>query len=1061
MSSRRRKRNGCRGIAAAAVSTRWGASPEPRGAGLRSGPRACLSLPAPGGVARFVCTRGCCAAGFARAVRWARAVRRELETYRCMYVRRAQIRAHMRWRPGSVFKADEKQGVIFKRDPIASFRVRDAQGHRRATGCGGLRGLYGRKAVYERARAGTGSVGQDLRWGGLGGERRGRSRGQGWDWVFARDGDRGGCDGGVTWGCAGYAGRAWRDERVDVRAGEEGWRVPDAPRVPSLALPCSSSAPAPAPSPAPAPAPSPRSRLSCAAAHPSPSMSFFPASAYKPQIRQEGFHLPSPPPSNPSPPPNNNPNSANPSGGAFDPALFMPHFLSDPYASRKDHAAQSGPSMDFGDELASLMAHSPPPPPQHHHQSHERSTHSPDTADPHHASNPNGNGYDSGYRHNIFDISAPSFSASSHHHHPSASSHNPFSLHRDLPSLAHPASFDPYTANPPQHFNATLPALSSSLRYDPHDPSAPSSVSNNNNNNSNGNGNGSSNGGPPSSYHGLDYRTHHTPSPVGALPPHHHPAHRSRSRSRDTGMGMGLGVGIGAIEPPSTHGGPARTTRAKRGSISSSSPPRAHAHHHHHPPHAILIPGARASSAAGSIGGGGGGSTTTTPTLPVSPLSLHALSVSGSSSWFGPAPASANGHGGHAGHHAHHASGEYSLPTPESLGGFAGFGGGGGGGMGVSPKELGSLGGSMGGMGESPGAGLGHVGVGSVGSGGADPVSKQALLANEKRRRRRESHNAVERRRRDNINEKISELATLIPEALLDPGAAATPTSPTAEDVLFGNLSPIASASAAPGASGSSASPKDEDGTPGSAPAGSSAAASAASAAAAAAAADGAVKANKGMILRKSVDYIRYLQQLVSAQATRNRELEAQLQGLRQSHSPQSHSHSHSHSQARAGSKDGEGDMILHEEIAARGRGHGHGHGHGHGRSGKAARGKRYRGELAGVVESAEGEGEGENDESGESAESAESGGGRGADGAGEGEGEGEGEDVDAMDVEEGDLEMVDGDEEGSASASPGGMGMDEDGPGAGAGAGAVERGRRRERERGVKVKEEEGGMRS
>lgn len=46
------------------------------------------------------------------------------------------------------------------------------------------------------------------------------------------------------------------------------------------------------------------------------------------------------------------------------------------------------------------------------------------------------------------------------------------------------------------------------------------------------------------------------------------------------------------------------------------------------------------------------------------------------------------------------------------------------------------------------------------------------MLASEKRRRRRESHNAVERRRRDNINEKISELATLIPECLLDGGNA-------------------------------------------------------------------------------------------------------------------------------------------------------------------------------------------------------------------------------------------------------------------------------------------------
>ncbi|KAF8580173.1 HLH-domain-containing protein, partial [Ramaria rubella] len=95
----------------------------------------------------------------------------------------------------------------------------------------------------------------------------------------------------------------------------------------------------------------------------------------------------------------------------------------------------------------------------------------------------------------------------------------------------------------------------------------------------------------------------------------------------------------------------------------------------------------------------------------------------------------------------------------------------------------------------------------------------RAQLASEKRRRRRESHNAVERRRRDNINEKISELATLIPDV------------PHEDD---------------------DRERKD-------------------------AAAAGAVKANKGMILRKSVEYIRYLQQLVNAQASRNRELEAQL----------------------------------------------------------------------------------------------------------------------------------------------------------------------------------------
>jgi hypothetical protein len=34
----------------------------------------------------------------------------------------------------------------------------------------------------------------------------------------------------------------------------------------------------------------------------------------------------------------------------------------------------------------------------------------------------------------------------------------------------------------------------------------------------------------------------------------------------------------------------------------------------------------------------------------------------------------------------------------------------------------------------------------------------------EKKKKRRESHNAVERRRRDNINDRISELATLLPD---------------------------------------------------------------------------------------------------------------------------------------------------------------------------------------------------------------------------------------------------------------------------------------------------------
>ncbi|KAI8341265.1 helix-loop-helix DNA-binding domain-containing protein [Chlamydoabsidia padenii] len=67
----------------------------------------------------------------------------------------------------------------------------------------------------------------------------------------------------------------------------------------------------------------------------------------------------------------------------------------------------------------------------------------------------------------------------------------------------------------------------------------------------------------------------------------------------------------------------------------------------------------------------------------------------------------------------------------------------------------------------------------SSGDGGFDPRSESRSLENyeddyaaqvnlqammDKRRRRRESHNAVERRRRDNINDRIQELGTLLPD---------------------------------------------------------------------------------------------------------------------------------------------------------------------------------------------------------------------------------------------------------------------------------------------------------
>jgi hypothetical protein len=150
-----------------------------------------------------------------------------------------------------------------------------------------------------------------------------------------------------------------------------------------------------------------------------------------------------------------------------------------------------------------------------------------------------------------------------------------------------------------------------------------------------------------------------------------------------------------------------------------------------------------------------------------------------------------------------------------------------------------------------------HAVIGSPSNGAVNVVSqaqtaaeKQAAIANEKRRRRRESHNAVERRRRDNINEKISELATLIPECMLDVGEFLSSSfpwpiltlrigttsngTPILEDQV---LSPISPVDAVPGLK------KEDDGaspTTGGAPS-----------------EGGVVKANKGMILRKSVEYIR------------------------------------------------------------------------------------------------------------------------------------------------------------------------------------------------------------
>ncbi|KII91351.1 hypothetical protein PLICRDRAFT_123029 [Plicaturopsis crispa FD-325 SS-3] len=559
-------------------------------------------------------------------------------------------------------------------------------------------------------------------------------------------------------------------------------------------------------------------------------------SSYKPQVRQEGFHLPSPDANPPSPPDSNPPHSSSsphPHNQSYDPYAGMPHnFLPDAFRNKSG----SGSGMDFTDELASLMG-----------ESHERSTH--DSAyDAHDHHNPNTTSYrnedhyrdDTAYRppHNIFDISAPS----THHSH-RAHQHQQFSL----PS--HSSTLPPHDYN----LNSTLPALNSSMRYDPHP--APASPLNPNSNPINlGNA-------PPSSY------TYTSTS-------------RSRSRSRSSGAG------------------PTRNAR-RRVSVSSTSPPPGV---HHQRPSAIVIPGGRGGDYPGGRGSpyqsannnGRGSPYTGAP---------------GPGGWFIPSNAPPD---------------FPALPTPESIthpsfhqsypnGAAAGGTSYPNGGMGVSPSEV-----SVSSLASPHPSSLPHASSmaraasslpnGNAGKGAAG-AKGTADIASEKRRRRRESHNAVERRRRDNINEKIGELAGLIPECMLDAGASGTTPTDTTPDPLTGlPLLPAPSGDVAKkeedgSANGAEGSTNGSTGTPGHGGTG------------AGAAEGGGLKANKGMILRKSVEYIRYLQQLVSAQATRNRELEAQL-ALTSSSSPPSNANN-----ANGAAQDGEMGLMLHEEAGFMGFG--------------------------------------------------------------------------------------------------------------------------------------------
>lgn len=131
----------------------------------------------------------------------------------------------------------------------------------------------------------------------------------------------------------------------------------------------------------------------------------------------------------------------------------------------------------------------------------------------------------------------------------------------------------------------------------------------------------------------------------------------------------------------------------------------------------------------------------------------------------------------------------------------------------------------------------------------------------DRKKRRRQSHNQVERRRRDTINEFIAELATLLPEAMLMDAIAGSQNGGNASKVVKIALL---------GHDGQGNSGDDIDAALG---------AKAAEA-----------RPNKGVILKKSVEYVRALKEMCEHQATHSQMLQSELSRLRTHGSSSEHS---------------------------------------------------------------------------------------------------------------------------------------------------------------------------
>ena len=146
-----------------------------------------------------------------------------------------------------------------------------------------------------------------------------------------------------------------------------------------------------------------------------------------------------------------------------------------------------------------------------------------------------------------------------------------------------------------------------------------------------------------------------------------------------------------------------------------------------------------------------------------------------------------------------------------------------------------------------------------------DELARHAS-ALEKRRKRRESHNAVERRRRDNINDRIQELSILVPDSIDIGGGGGGGGSSTGgtRTPMEDSVAYSATANRATSSSNNSSANANTNATN--------------------------ANANKGIILKKTTEYIRRLQSHNQDLVGRIQELEAKLaqQQQQQSSSPSS-----------------------------------------------------------------------------------------------------------------------------------------------------------------------------